>query len=272
MFPQPGLCSYFHPDLPPKQVLELIIRSGFKAISIWGADGPGIDPMTDSLKQLIRAVRNTHNLILESLHAPYQVTPDLYSLDESARTNAIDRLRMALDDAAELEIPIVVIHAHRTGDPDELSAIAQRSFTELIDSLGSASPRLAVENTPGSILTLEWALNEFPAAKLGFCYDSGHDHMAAGETFDLLRRWGHRLLSTHIADNLGQTDDHLIPGQGTLDWTAFVRAFPWQSYKGYLTLEPMMGNSRFTDPAEFLAQSLAAANRLLTLARQAAGE
>jgi len=262
---QIAICSYFNPDLPPEQVFELIIRSGFNAISVWGAGDPGTAAMPDYYKQFILAARDVHGLVLESLHAPFELTTDLSSPDNSLRTKALDRLKLAINDALELQIPIVIIHAHRGEAPQQLSALGQRSFTELIEAAAAANILLAVENTLDSIAPLEWILSQFPASTVGLCYDSGHDQLIPGQTFDLLQRWGHRLLTTHIHDNLGQSDDHLIPGQGTIDWPAFVRAFPWQTYNGYLTLEATMANSPFTDPAEFLSRALAAANHLLTL-------
>ena len=263
-----GICSYFNPDLPPELVFELIIRSGFNAVSIWGAGDPGAAAMPDYYKQFIRAARDAHGLVLESLHAPFELTTDLSSPDNSLRTKAVDRLKLAINDALELQIPIVVIHAHRTGDPHEISACCQRSFAELIDHLSPTSLRLAVENTCASTLMLEWALNEFPPEKLGLCYDSGHDQLIPGQTFNLLRRWSPRLLTTHIHDNLGQNDDHLPPGQGSIDWQAFVHAFPWNTYTGPFMLESNMSVTSITDPAQFLAQSYRAANHLLTLAGQ----
>ena len=267
-----GICSYFNPDLPPEQVFELIIRSGFKAISVWGAGDPGTDAMPDYYKQFIRAARDHYGLVLESLHAPFELTTDLSSPDNSLRTKAVNRLKLAIDDALELQIPIVIIHAHRRGSPQQLSALGRRSFTELVEAAAAANILLAVENTLDSIAPLEWILSQFPASTVGLCYDSGHDQLIPGQTFNLLRRWPRRLLTTHIHDNLGQSDDHLIPGQGIIDFSAFVRAFPWQTYNGYLTLEATMANSHLTDPAEFLTRALAAANQILTLARQTSAD
>ncbi len=265
---QIGICSYFNPDLPPEQVFELITRSRFKAISVWGAGAPGTAAMPDSYKQFIRTARDHYGLLLESLHAPFELTTDLSSPDNSLRTKALDRLKLAINDALELQIPIVIIHAHRGQAPQQLSTLGRRSFTELIEAATAANILLAVENTLDSIAPLEWILSQFPASPVGLCYDSGHDQLIPGQTFDLLRRWPRRLLTTHIHDNLDQSDDHLIPGQGTIDWPAFVRAFPWDTYKGNFMLESNMTVTSFTDPAEFLTQSSSAANHLLTLARQ----
>ncbi len=264
---EPAICSYFNPDLHPERAIELLVSSGFKAISGWGAGDRGATPMLEFYKKLIHAARDVHNLVLESFHPPFTLTADLSSPDNSIRTTALDRLKLAINDAHELQIPIVVIHAHRRGSPPQLCALGQRSFTELVEAASAAKVRLAVENTLESLAPLDWMLSQFPASVVGLCYDSGHDQLIPSQSFDILRRWGHRLLTTHLHDNLGESDDHLIPGQGIIDFCALVRAFPFQTYQGYFALEATMINSPLTtDPAEFLSQALAAANHLLTLA------
>lgn len=265
MPPEPAICSYFNPELPPQRAFELLVHSGFKAISIWGAGDRDTAPMPEYYKKLIRAARDVHSLVLESFHAPFTLTADLSSPDNSLRTTAVDRLKLAINDAHELQIPIVVIHAHRKGSPPQLCARGQQSFTELVEAAAAAKIRLAVENTLESPAPLDWMLSQFPASSVGFCYDSGHDQLTPSPPFDILRRWGHRLLTTHLHDNLGQSDDHLIPGQGVIDFSAFLRAFPFQTYQGYFALEATMVNSPLADPADFLAQALAAAKHLLTL-------
>ena len=136
MPPEPAICSYFNPELPPERAFELLVHSGFKAISIWGAGDRGTAPMPEYYKKLIRTARDVHGLVLESLHAPFRTTADLSSPDNSIRTTALDRLKLAINDALELQIPIVVIHVHRRGAPPQLCALGQRSFTELVEAAG----------------------------------------------------------------------------------------------------------------------------------------
>ncbi len=45
---------------------------------------------------------------------------------------------------------------------------------------------------------------------------------------ELLERWGHRLMVTHIGDNDGVLDRHWLPGLGTLNWKEIAQ---WLSTK-----------------------------------------
>jgi len=263
-----GICSYFKPDLDPAEIVRLLSETDFKTVSVWGADRDNISPSPKWYKNQLCSAREDFGFVLESLHAPFVLTSDLSSSDNSVRSKAVDRLKLALDDAVEIEIPIVIIHAHRRGDPAQLSAQGCRSFAELVEAAVRSDVRLAVENTLDSNGPLEWILSEFPAEHVGLCYDSGHDQLGPGQTFDLLGRWGHRLLTTHIHDNRGEADDHLPPGEGTIDWQGFAQAFPWESYQGNFMLEATMAVTSFGEPAEFLRQCYAGAQRILALAGQ----
>jgi len=44
-------------------------------------------------------------------------------------------------------------------------------------------------------------------------------------------------VTTHLHDNRGTTDDHLVPFDGTLDWVATMTAFQKIGYSGPLMFE-----------------------------------
>ena len=263
-----GICSYINPELDPGQTVRLLCQSRFRILTVWGADRDCISPMPKWYKDQLQTARTELGFVLDSLHAPFLLTPELSDADKRVRIKAVDRLKLSLADAGELGIPIVIVHGHRQGEPSELSPEGRRSFEELVEAAAGGNVRLAMENTLESIKPLEWFLSEFPAEHVGFCYDSGHDQLSSGKPFELLRRWGHRLLTTHIQDNRGQNDDHLPPGEGTIDWQEFAKAFPWDSYRGNFVLEANMSSTCIGDPAEFLQTCYASAERILKLAEQ----
>jgi sugar phosphate isomerase/epimerase len=54
------------------------------------------------------------------------------------------------------------------------------------------------------------------------CFDIGHAHMGGGahSAFEILRE---HIASTHVHDNRREKDDHLMPFDGTIEWTEAVR-------------------------------------------------
>ena len=108
---------------------------------------------------------------------------------------------------------------------------------------------------------LEALMSEFETDHVGFCYDVGHENVQ-GTCFNMLERFGHRLLTVHIHDNCG-TDAHMLPFEGTIDWGRFREVFHGLGYAGNLLLESEMRHSRFKSPAAFLSQARERAERLL---------
>lgn len=58
---------------------------------------------------------------------------------------------------------------------------------------------------------------------LGFCFDSGHAHVAE-DVQTVLAVLGEHVVTCHLHDNNSRTDQHLPPGDGTIDWTNLMHA------------------------------------------------
>jgi len=79
---------------------------------------------------------------------------------------------------------------------------------------------------------------------LRFCLDYGHSNMA-GNTEEFIARLAPWLAYTHIADNMGEHDDHLAAGDGTVDWPAALRQTIQTGFRGPFTIEfPEHGDPR----------------------------
>lgn len=73
------------------------------------------------------------------------------------------------------------------------------------------------------------------------CVDTGHTHGA--EIFweptpeEMIRILGKDISILHLHDNKGQTDDHLLPGMGTINWSAVFDALDDIDYQGVYNFE-----------------------------------
>ena len=70
----------------------------------------------------------------------------------------------------------------------------------------------------------------------GWCFDVGHAHCSGYEA-EILRKCSVVPMSLHIQDNDGSGDGHLIPGDGNIDWTAFLAVLRDVGYLGDCVLE-----------------------------------
>jgi sugar phosphate isomerase/epimerase len=58
---------------------------------------------------------------------------------------------------------------------------------------------------------------------VGICLDLGHAHITVGVA-GAIATLGSRIATLHVHDNHGLKDEHLWPGDGTIDWPAAVKA------------------------------------------------
>lgn len=109
---------------------------------------------------------------------------------------------------------------------------------------------------------------------VGVCYDFGHAHMTGGFHRQNLNRIGKRLKATHVADNHGQRDEHLMPFYGTIDWAGAMAGLRDIGYAGELTYEIQEFGRGLPNDLKYLVidQSLVIGRRLIELYENAEEE
>ena len=73
-------------------------------------------------------------------------------------------------------------------------------------------------------------------AEVGICFDFGHAHLD-GDVVDAIETVAEHLIATHVHDNRGRADDHLVPFEGTIDWPAALTAVQKIGYDGTMLFE-----------------------------------
>ena len=114
---------------------------------------------------------------------------------------------------------------------------------------------IALENTPdelGAPASLQHFITDTHLHDLKLCFDTGHAHIEEGvqASFDAMRE---RVVTTHIHDNHGDKDEHLLPFEGTIDWDAALAGFAGApaelpfvfEIKAQAGCEPDLRSSRF---------------------------
>ena len=88
----------------------------------------------------------------------------------------------------------------------------------------------------GQSADFAWILEQLPRPGTGVCVDTSHCSLA-GSLMATIATVGSRLVHVQASDNGGQTDDHLPPGDGVIDWTEVTGALDAVSYEGVFMLE-----------------------------------
>lgn len=90
-------------------------------------------------------------------------------------------------------------------------------------------------------------VDSFHVPNVGICWDFGHARLMDIDQREALRYMGKRLKATHVADNNGLKDDHILPFQGDIDWRGILPVLHEIGYEGDLTYEIHCSTSRLPD-------------------------
>ena len=187
-------------------------------------------------------------LRLHSMHAPiagayangaWKDGLSLAAADDGRRKAAVEETLATLDVAAAVPYNVLVAHC---GVPEPYAAAGDNHRAALVRSLEELSPaaqrygvRLAIEVIPNELSTpsalVELIESDIDASGLGVCMDVGHARMM-GDVVDAIEACSGHVITTHLHDNRGRTDDHLVPGKGVIDWDATMLAFQKVGYDG----------------------------------------
>ena len=111
--------------------------------------------------------------------------------------------------------------------------------------------RLAIEVIPNELSTpsalVELIESDIDATGLGICMDVGHARMM-GDVVDAIETCSGHLITTHLHDNRGRSDDHLVPGKGVIDWDAAMLAFQKVGYDGVVDVRARGRRRTAADP------------------------
>ena len=134
----------------------------------------------------------------------------------------------------------------------------------------SRNMRLILENMLphllfGQMSDLLWILGGVDQRNVGICLDTGHAYLSGDLDSVLFKLSGH-LKMIHAADNKGKHDDHLAPGEGSVNWPKFIASLMEVKFSGTIILE--LSGERGKSVKELLREALQARHFLWSLARE----
>jgi len=194
---------------------------------------------------------------LRSVHAPtaerfvggvWGGSMSIASVDPDLRARAMREAEQALYIARRIPIAVLVTHVGiprmQPRDADvgaqDVRAAARRSVEELQRAAGPLGVRIAVEVIPNELSRagslVHFVEEDLDGLGVGICLDFGHAHID-GDVVDAVETVSEHVIATHLHDNGGRADDHLMPMDGTIDWAAALTAVQKIGYDGPLMFE-----------------------------------
>jgi sugar phosphate isomerase/epimerase len=168
----------------------------------------------------------------------------LAAADDAVREKAMAEAEKALHVARRIPFSVLVAHVgltrtQQSAPGDNSRDAARRSIDALQRLAAPLGVRVAVEVIPNELSragSLVHFVEEVLDEQVGICLDFGHAHMD-GDVVEAVETVSEHLITTHVHDNRGARDEHLVPFDGTIDWPAALTAVQKVGYEGTLLME-----------------------------------
>jgi len=231
-----GLSLKFLHERPRQEAIGLLQDAGFRHIELTATEGHFGDWLADP--EAARRDLDAAGLAVWSVHSP-GASVNLGAIDEADRQRAVDAAIGCFAPARRVGAQVVVVHCNKPGqifEPDDYDASLARtrkSLVQIAPAAKEAGIQMAVENMiprpirrPACDMQEVLGLIAGLGEHVGVCLDTGHNHVTGAAVHEQAMLAGEKLFTLHIHDNHGQMDrdEHLIPGEGTIDWPAFLAA------------------------------------------------
>ncbi len=249
-------------------LIEAIQRTaahGYDAVEVWGGRPHAYcDDMDAKRIAEVRTVIDGCGLEISNfIPAQFRYPVNIAIDDEQIRHGSVAYLKKNIDVAAELGAPYVSLCPGFSVAP-QTPATAWNSMLESLREL--------VEHAKGMPLTLLLepahrmesdlvitvndgfrVLTELGGG-LGLLPDTGHLFISHESLTDAVVKMSGVTCHWHIDDNLGVTDDHMVPGDGRMQYEIFFEKLVTSGYNGSLAVE--LGFQYTVDPDVAVRKSL----------------
>jgi len=160
------------------------------------------------------------------------------------REAAVRETEAALQIARQIPFDVMVLHlgtpSNLNNPDDNHRSAAVRSLEEICNLAEPLGVRVAVEVIPNRLSDAASLVsileNELDAGRPGICLDFGHAHLM-GDVADAIETVAEHVIATHVHDNHGREDEHLVPYMGSIDWDLALVTMQKIGYDGTYLME-----------------------------------
>ena len=164
--------------------------------------------------------------------------------DEAARRASVEKEIRHMEDAAVYApCPYVIHYTSRFHDP-RAGVAFRKSIEELLVRAEPLGIDLAIETVPDKDQNERFPESKevsdfarsFESEFVSICLDINHSNLAE-DLAQVARNCDGLISDIHVSDNHGKLEDHLPPGEGSIDLPAAMQAIADAGYAGPLNLE-----------------------------------
>lgn len=220
---------------------------------------------------------SSHGLEVSQAHAPWRTPKDG---DPEERRKWIDAMKKSIRGTHTLGCTRFIVHPlmpymDTAENPDEVWQMNEAFLADLADYAKGYGITVCLENMPFPVFPIATVeddlkmLSKLERDNLKICLDTGHAAIFNGsDVASAVRTVADKLEAVHIHDNMGKSDEHLIPGDGIIDWDAFAEALKEIGFDKVVSLEASTDHGKYPEE-EWERRDLALAETAKSIAKAA---
>jgi sugar phosphate isomerase/epimerase len=236
------------------RAIELLAQIGYESVAIT-VDHDALNPYRDGLSRQVDEVRRAlqrHDLrcVVETgaryLLDPHTThEPTLMTADGDDRQRRVEFLRHCIRLARRLDSDCVSCWSGALHDPIPADTAFDRlaaALRPVLDEAARQNVVLGFEPEPGMFIDTmdQYArlCERIADPRLALTMDIGHLHCQQETPIeDRIRCWAPRLVNVHIEDARAGVHEHLMFGEGEIDFPTVIRALHEVDYSGGIHVE-----------------------------------
>ena len=214
------------------QILERMVQGGAAGIEVFAMRGHFDYGDKYHVGEIASWFRSQPEVVFQSMHAPMFASGEWGRFDSpplniagqerKERIDAMDEIKRAIEVAEAVPFRFLVLHIGISGERFNEQKF-EGALTSVEHLRAFAKPlgvQLLLENIPNELTAPEKLVELIRTLHyddVGVCLDLGHAHLEPGveSAVETLKPF---IRSVHVHDNHGMKDEHLWPGEGSIDW------------------------------------------------------
>ena len=263
--------SFVYFNYALQEAIGRLHQYGYQGIEVWGGR-PHLyrHDLDGQLDEIVALLDRFEMVVPNFIPAQFRYPSILCSLNETIRRDSVQYIQDAVDNALRLRAPSVSLCPGMTLFGEDLGrgwGQLRQSIVELLDYTEGTGLVLLLEpaHKAESTLILTVAdglrmIEEVGSERLGILLDTGHANVNGENLAKVFASLRDVPFHVHIDDNHGDSDAHLIPGDGKIDFAPFARALQRVNYQGFVSAE--LGFQYTLDPDRAVEKTSAALSEM----------
>lgn len=225
-----------------EDVFKVISELGFRRCELWAMPNH-LDYKEKSVIKNLKAWSEKYSVSCETAHLP------LWAQDKSGNTFKVSLGSKELSRKSKDEFLFCIENLYSIGVGTFILHVGENLDTfyeNFYDVYKNTDCNFAIENDPMGfplasdvVQIVDFLRKELRDGKsrIGACLDIGHANIWEKPPENVIYKLSDRIIATHISDNDGLADIHLIPKKGNIEWSKVIHGFFEIKYSGNFTYE-----------------------------------